>query len=146
METHLKVPDYTKASAIYNKGGNSGAKATITVSALAADAAKGAAVTQGGVATGKMKSAASAGATEIVVSYTSVCKDGGLATKDLSGCFTTTGSISVGGADVGAATAVANSYRTLAGFSTAAEKKMTGQVFYDQYKAYYTVGDYAHVR
>jgi hypothetical protein len=34
----------------------------------------------------------------------------------------------------------------LAGFSTAAEKKMTGQVYFDIYKAYFGVGDYAHVR
>merc|ERR1719311_864183 len=65
METHLKVPDYEKAKAIYTLGGNSGAKATITVSALASDAAKGAAVMQGGIAKGKMKSAASASATSI---------------------------------------------------------------------------------
>merc|ERR1719298_97853 len=74
METHLKVPDFDKAKAIYTLGGNSGAKAEITVSALAVDAAKGAVVKQGTVAVGKMKSAASAGATKITVSYTSsVC-------------------------------------------------------------------------
>merc|ERR1719420_2605061 len=148
METHLKVPDYVKAGAIYNKGGNSGAKAEITVSALAADAAKGAEVKQGTVAVGKMKSAAAAGSTTITVSYTtSVCKEGGLDTKDVSGCFKVGGgAITIGGVDVGAPTAVANKYRTLAGFSTAAEKKMTGQVYFDIYKAYFKVGDYAHVR
>merc|ERR1711985_214283 len=148
METHLKVPDYAKTKAIYTLGGNSGAKAEITVSALAADAAKGAEVKQGTVAVGKMKSAASAGATAITVSYTSsVCKEGGLDTKDVSGCFTVGGgAITIGGVDIGAPTAVSNKYRALAGFSTAAEKKMTGQVYFDIYKTYFGVGDYSHVR
>merc|ERR1719364_295397 len=148
METHLKVPDYAKTKAIYTLGGNSGAKAEITVSALAADAAKGAEVKQGTVAVGKMKSAASAGATAITVSYTSsVCKEGGLDTKDVSGCFTVGGgAITIGGVDIGVPTAVSNKYRTLAGFSTAAEKKMTGQEYFDIYKAYFGPGDYAHQR
>merc|ERR1719388_134011 len=147
MEMHLKVNDFAKAKAIYTLGGNSGAKASITVGALAAQAAKGAAIMQGGVAKGKMKSAAAAGSTSITVSYTSVCKEGGLSTKDVSGCFTTIGgAISIAGTNVGAPTAVTNAYRTLAGFSTAAESKMTGQEFYDAYKAYFGVGDYAHTR
>merc|ERR1719388_216089 len=147
MEMHLKVNDFAKAKAIYTLGGNSGAKASITVGALAAQAAKGAAVMQGGVAKGKMKSAAAAGSTSITVSYTSVCKEGGLSTKDVSGCFTTIGgAISIAGTNVGAPTAVTNAYRTLAGFSTAAEAKMTGQEFYDAYKAYFGVGDHAHQR
>merc|ERR1719355_507600 len=147
FETHLKVPDYTKANAIYTLGGNSGAKAEITVSALPGDAAKGEEVKQGTVGIGKLKSAASAGATMITVSYSSVCKEGGLDTKDVSGCFTVGGgAISIAGINVGAPTAVTNAYRTLAGFSTAAESKMTGQEFYDPYKAYFTQGDYAHQR
>merc|ERR1719146_221829 len=125
METHLKTPHYDKAKAIYTLGGNSGAKAEITVSALAKDAAKGAEVKQGTVGLGKMKSAASAGTTKITVSYKSVCKEGGLATKDVSGCFTVGGGpVTVGGADIGAPTDVVNKYRTLAGFSTKAEDKM----------------------
>merc|ERR1719355_152722 len=147
FETHLKVPDYTKANAIYTLGGNSGAKAEITVSALPGDAAKGEEVKQGTVGIGKLKSAASAGATMITVSYSSVCKEGGLDTKDVSGCFTVGGgAITVGGVDIGDPTAVVNKYRTLQGFSTAAEKKMTGQEYFDIYKAYFGVGDYAHVR
>merc|ERR1719443_2127546 len=94
-----------------------------------------------------MKSAAAVGSTSITVSYTSVCKEGGLSTKDVSGCFTTTGgAISIAGTNVGAPTAVTNAYRTLAGFSTAAEKKMTGQEYFDIYKAYFRVGDYADQR
>merc|ERR1711977_744355 len=148
METHLKVPDYAKTKAIYTLGGNSGAKAEITVSALAADAAKGAAVKQGTVAVGKMKSAASAGATAITVSYTSsVCKEGGLDTKDVSGCFTVGGgAITIGGVNIGAPTAVTNKYRTLAGFSTAAGKKMASWPDYIVYKDYFAVEDYANQR
>merc|ERR1712159_73700 len=94
------------------------------------------------------KSAASAGATAITVSYTtSVCKEGGLETKDVSGCFTVAGgAITVGGVDIGAPTGVTNKYRTLAGFPTAAESKMTGQEYFDIYKAYFGAGDYAHQR
>merc|ERR1719324_440541 len=114
MEDHLKVSDFGKAKAIYELGGNSGAKAEITVSALAKDAVKGAQVKQGTVGVGKMKSAASAGATKITVTYTSVCKEGGLATTDTSGCFTTTGAITVGGVDIGTPVSLENKYRNLA--------------------------------
>jgi hypothetical protein len=148
MESHLgeTPPDYDGAKAIYTTGGNSGAYAEITIT-LAADAAKGAEVKQGTVGLGKMKDAAVTGATKIKVTYTSVCRDGGLATKDVSGCFNTGGPITIGGVDVGAPTAVKNKYRTLAGFSTAWEKKMTGQVYFEQYKAYFdSKGDYAHRR
>ena len=63
MEAELKTFNFEAAKAIYTLGGNSGAKASITVGALAAQAAKGAAVMQGGVAKGKMKSAAGTGST-----------------------------------------------------------------------------------
>merc|ERR1719428_685556 len=149
LEAALKKSpvDYETAKAIYTKGGNSGARAEMTLSALAADAAKKAAVMQGGVAIGYMKTSAAAGATSITVTYLSVCKEGGLPTKDTHGCFTVGGgAISIAGVDVGAPTAVANKYRTLQGFSTAAEAKMTGQVFYEPFKAYYGAGDYANKR
>jgi hypothetical protein len=150
MEAELKeVPiDWTTAKAIYENGGNSGGYTTMTVGALAADAAKGADVLQGTVGVGKMKYAAVAGATTIIVSYKSVCKEGGLPIKTSTGCFTVAGgSITVGGVDVGAPTAVANTYRTLAGFSTAAKKKMANWEFYKPYYTYYgEVGDYANQR
>jgi uncharacterized protein (DUF305 family)/plastocyanin len=152
MEKALKKSpvDYAAAKAIYTLGGNSGAKAEMEVGALAAGAAKKAAVMQGGTAIGYMKDPAAAGDTKILVTYLSVCKEGGLKEgegKDISGCFTVGGgAISIAGVDVGAPTAVTNKYRTLAGFSTAAEDKMTGQVFYEPYKAYYAMGDYAHQR
>jgi len=149
MEAQLgKTINWTQAQAIYENGGNSGAKAEMTVGvALAAAAAKKAEVKQGTVAIGKMKSTAAAGATSIVVSYNSVCKEGGLPTKTSTGCFTVGGGpISIGGVDVGAPTAVTNKYRTLAGFSTAAGTKMARWEFYKVYKAYYGVDDYANQR
>jgi len=151
METHLgakPTPDFVKAKDIYMNGGNSGGKATITVGALGAAAAKGAEVKQGTVAIGSMKSAATAGATSITVSYKSECKEGGSATKVSTGCFTVAGGdITVGGTSIGAPTEVKNSYRTLAGFSTAAKAKMAQYKIYDNYYKYYgEVGDYANQR
>merc|ERR1712168_334333 len=63
---------------------------------------------------------------------------------DTSGCFATgAGSFMVDGVDVGPGT-VNLKYRTLEGFSTAADSKMTGYEMFEKYKAYYGVGDYAH--
>jgi len=139
-----KARDWAKAKNIYQNGANSGGKATLTVGALAAGVEKGASVTQG-VATGTVKSAALASATTIVVTYTSICKEGGTDVQDLSGCFTTGGgAIDAAGVNIATASSVVNSYRTLAGFSTAAEAKMTGQEYYEVYKAYYGDGAYAN--
>jgi len=148
MESHLGNDNFTAAGLIYNHGGNSGAHAEITlVTALAADAAKSVAVTQAGnnAATGTVKSLASAGATMVKVTYTSTCKEGGLSQQDVTGCFTMTGgNIVVGTVDIGAPSAILNKYRTLAGFSTAAEAKMRGQEYYQIYRAYYGNGHYSH--
>merc|ERR1719301_95846 len=79
--------------------------------------------------------------------------EGGLATKDSTGCFTEAGGdITVNGTSIGAPTvintaAVVNSYRTLAGFSTGAYGKMAQYPIYQNYYKYYSeVGDYAHQR
>lgn len=148
MEAHLgqNPPDYTKAKNIYTLGGNSGGYAQLTVAALAENVAKGAAVMQVGnaAATGSVKSAASAGATQLEVSYTSMCKMGGSSSQDTIGCFNTTGAFMVGRINIGTPAALTNKYRTLAGFSTAAQAKMGGQQFYMVYRAYYNDGDYAH--
>merc|ERR1719482_1062599 len=95
-----------------------------------------------------MKSAAAKDATSIAVSYKSECKEGGSATKASTGCFTVGGGdITVGGTNIGAPTEVKNSYRTLAGFSTAAKAKMAQYKIYDNYYKYYdNVGDYANQR
>merc|ERR1719421_1856997 len=46
--------------------------------------------------------------------------------------------------NIGTPSSMGLSCRTLAGFSTAAEKKMTGQPHFEHYKAYYGAGDYGH--
>merc|ERR1719269_16330 len=161
MEKYLGATpvDYAKAKNIYEHGGNSGGYAEITLATgLAAAAAKGKAVSQGGK-TGTLKSAAAAGATMIKVSYPtpSTCKDGGYtanadgANTDTSlhaittGCFTVAGgAITVDSTDVGAASGIVNKYRTLKGFSTQAQAKMQGWGTYQIYKAYYNEFDYAH--
>jgi len=48
------------------------------------------------------------------------------------------------GVGIGQPSAVQNKYRTLAGFSTAAQSKMSGQEFFEVYRTYYGYGDYAH--
>eukprot|EP00746_Dinoflagellata_sp_MGD_P154612 gnl/MRDRNA2_/MRDRNA2_84928_c0_seq2.p1 gnl/MRDRNA2_/MRDRNA2_84928_c0~~gnl/MRDRNA2_/MRDRNA2_84928_c0_seq2.p1 ORF type:complete len:575 (-),score=102.81 gnl/MRDRNA2_/MRDRNA2_84928_c0_seq2:102-1826(-) len=149
MEEHLSNSNFEAAKAIYTLGGNSGATALITVASLAGEAPSGAVVKQGNAAIGFMKKTAAGGATSIEVQYTSFCKDGGSATKDLSGCFTVEGGpLEIVGVffSVGAPTKVQNMYRTLAGFSTQAQAKMEGQEFYKVYHDYYGAGDYAHSR
>merc|ERR1719428_1115921 len=145
MEAHLGTTPvaFDKAKQIYTLGGNSGAYAQLTVGALGAAITKGTSVTQGGTATGKVKSDAVQGATDLVVSYSSTCKVGGSSTQIATGCFVTTAAVKAGDKDIGQPTAVVNKYRTLAGFSTAALAKMKGQPFYVPYRAYYTHGDYA---
>jgi len=104
-------------------------------------------VTQVGktAATGYVKSSAAVGATTVKVTYTSVCKMGGSSSPVTTGCFdATTGSLSVPGVVIGSPSALTNKYRSLAGFSTAAQAKMKGQEFYAPYRAYYNKGDYAH--
>jgi Notch-like protein len=157
MEKYLGAPiDYGKAKNIYEKGGNSGGYAEITLTTgLTAAHAKGVVVTQAGTSTktGTLKSAAAAGATMIKVSYPTsdppACKDGGYtANADTTlpaittGCFTA-GAITVG-TNVGTASNVVNKYRTLQGFSTQAEAKMKMQETFQVYRAYYGEYDYAN--
>jgi hypothetical protein len=158
MESHLGLTagaDFAAAKNIYQNGANSGAYAQMTLSALGNAATSGYLVKQGTTATGYVKSTASAGATSMRVTYTTTCKVGGTSTPDSSGCFTTGGgSIEICASagtpctswnDLGAATAIQNQYRTLAGFSTAAEAKMSGQVYFERYKSYYSnQGDYSN--
>merc|ERR1719240_2027551 len=146
MEAHLGTTPvaFDKAKQIYTLGGNSGAYAQLTVGALGAAITKGTVVTQGGTATGKVKSDAKQGDTTLVVSYATTCKVGGTSTPVTTGCFVTSAAVKAGDKDIGQPTAVVNKYRTLAGFSTAALKKMKGHDFYVPYRAYYTYGDYAN--
>merc|ERR1719191_2101274 len=148
MEAHLGTTPvaFDKAKQIYSTGGNSGATATLTISALANALPKGTFVSQGSppTAAGRVKSAAKAGDTTLVVSYSSTCKVGGSSSPVETGCFSTSGALSAGDKDIGVPTAVVNKYRTLAGFSTAALTKMKGQPYFEAYMKYYTHGDYAH--
>merc|ERR1719327_63421 len=148
MEAHLGTTPvaFDKAKQIYSTGGNSGATATLTISALANALPKGTFVSQGSppTAAGRVKSAAKKGDTSLTVSYTSTCKKGGSSSPVATGCFSTSGVLSAGGDIIGQPSAVAVKYRTLAGFSTAALAKMKGQPFFEAYMIYYTHGDYAH--
>lgn len=147
MEAHLGATPvaFDKAKQIYASGGNSGGTAVLLISALQAPVTKGTYVSQGSppTASGRVKSAAKAGDTSLTVSYTSTCKKGGSSSPVETGCFKTSILLSAGGVSIGQASAVTNKYRSLAGFSTAALKKMKGHVFFDVYHCYYTHGDYA---
>merc|ERR1719463_676113 len=92
LEAYLKEApvNFAAAKKIYNEGGHSGGYAQFTLATpLAADLAKGTAVTQAGVAgaTGKVKSSASAGDTTIKVSYTSKCEGAAVKEPDTTGGF-----------------------------------------------------------
>merc|ERR1711865_373234 len=126
---------------------------TLTVGALGAAVAKGAVVKQGTAAgnpIGTVKSEAIAGATSLKVSVSgTTCVQGGAVTQVTTGCFVTGGTaITVGvtgtETDIGSATAAVYTYRTMQGFSTAAKSKMIGQVYYQAYRAYRGVDDYAN--
>lgn len=149
MEDHLANNDFEAAKSIYMFGGNAGATAEIRVtviSGLPALVKKGAQVKQGNFASGILKNAQSGG--EIIgVSYTSVCKEGGSATKEVSGCFINEGgAITIDDVDIGAPSSVQNTYLTLASLSTSAHSKMSGQEVFAIYRSYYGQSDYAHQR
>eukprot|EP00931_Biecheleriopsis_adriatica_P062224 TRINITY_DN37473_c0_g1_i1.p1 TRINITY_DN37473_c0_g1~~TRINITY_DN37473_c0_g1_i1.p1 ORF type:complete len:519 (-),score=69.96 TRINITY_DN37473_c0_g1_i1:139-1695(-) len=149
MNDHLDNLNFEAAKAIYTLGGNSGASAQITLTPpISKTQAKGVLVKQGQNAVGVLKAEAAKGATIMTVTYNSTCKEGGLATKDLSGCFVAGlgNSVTVGTSTLITNAIMRNTYRTLAGFSTKAQQQMEGQEFYAVYKAYYNDGDYAHKR
>jgi hypothetical protein len=149
MEDHLANRDFEAAKSIYMLGGNAGATAEIgvtVISGLPALVKKGAKVKQGNLTSGILKSAQSGG-TIIRVSYTSVCKEGGLATKEVLGCFVVGGGpITIDDVDIGVPSAVQNTYLSLASLSTSAHSKMRGQEIYTIYNSYYGQRDYAHQR
>jgi len=145
MMTHLGTQDWTAAEKIYRLGGNSGAKATFTIPAPAVTIEKGVAVTQAdnpNNPTGYVKSECDTSCTSLQVTITSTCKEGGLATQDTSGCYSATDDLTIDGV-THTPTAVANTYRNLKGFSTAADSKMSGQVHFLKFRSYYgNAGDY----
>merc|ERR1712028_77267 len=145
FETRLTAFEYTGAA--------SGTTVTLTVGALGAAVAKGAVVKQGTAAgnpIGTVKSEAIAGATSLKVSVSgTTCVQGGAVTQVTTGCFVTGGTaitVGVTGTEtsIGSATAAVYTYRNMQGFSTAAKSKMIGQVYYQAYRAYWGVDDYAN--
>jgi len=144
FETFLGDGDFVKAEAIYANGANSMKTSEITLNTpLTQGFAKGSIVTQGGK-TGVLNKDASTGDDTIKVGIDPPCISEFGDSPDTSGCFSTAdGSFMIDGVDVGTGN-VNLKYRTLAGFSTAADDKMTGYEMFEIYKAYYGVGDYAH--
>ena len=144
FETFLGNGDFEKAEAIYGNGANSMKTSEITLNTpLAQGFAKGSIVTQGGKS-GVLNKDASAGDAMIKVGIDPPCISDFGDSPDTSGCFSNTdGSFMIESVDVGPGT-VNLKYRTLAGFSTAADEKMTGYEMFEIYKDYFGVGDYAH--
>ena len=144
FETFLGDRDFVKAEGIYANGANSMKTSEITLNTpLTQDFAKGSIVTQGGKS-GVLNKDASVGNETIKVGIDPPCISNYADSPDTSGCFSSAdGSFMIDGVDVGEGT-VNLKYRTLAGFSTAADDKMKGYEMFEIYKDYYGVGDYAH--
>merc|ERR1719316_465072 len=149
MEANLERFDFEAAKAVYTLGGNSKAFAEISINVIGGHhkiTKRGLTVKQGNVAVGILRSAIP-DPVGIIVSYGSKCEEGGLATKDVSGCFTVSGGpLTIDDEPIGPPVAVKNTYTTLASFSTTAQSQMQGQEFYAKYRAYFNEGDYAHQR
>merc|ERR1712128_151095 len=135
--------DFTKAEGIYQNGANSMKSSEVTLNTPLAQAfAAGSSVKQGSNV-GVLNKDAAVGASMIKVGIDTPCVSQFGLSPDTSGCFTTDGgSFMIDGVDVGPGT-VKLKYRTLQGFSTSANDKMTGKEMFEIYKAYYGVGDYA---
>merc|ERR1712192_155667 len=102
-------------------------------------------VSQGSKAMGKLNAKAKAGDEIIKVGITSSCKGDAVsqADQDVSGCFCksdkdTDDNLKIEVDDVGNVTEVQLRWRTLAGFSTDAEQKMSGQAMFELYREYYS--------
>jgi len=153
LEAHLKKtpPDFANAKLVYTVGGHSGALATMLTSALPTAFNKSAVAVQAGSScvgdSCTLKYAVAAGATSVTVYYGSdvACIEGAHNTdKSIAGCCSTSAALSIAGVSTGNPSAVANSYRTLQGFSLQAEAKMKGQPHYEKFKKYYGTGDYGN--
>jgi len=144
FEDFLKSGNFSSASDIYVNGGNSMKSMKIMMKEpLNKDFDKGSMVEQGG-AKGILIANAKKGGDTLKVSVTSKCFGKFSKTQDRSGCFSETGGVlKIDGEDVKSGIDVKLPYRTLAGFSVAAESKMKGQKMFEMYKAYYGASDYA---
>merc|ERR1712087_383388 len=168
MEIQLALANdqsYAAAKAIYQEGAFSKNVASITLSsALPANAEKGTAISgvdaDGNVVSGKAYEDNVAGANTILVQYKTSdsqanyvgCQVGANPNPNTKGCFAPTGTLSIGGASVGYSydPLVDNiAKRSIAGFSTAAQKKMAEcancpYVTYEAFWNYYGEYDYAN--
>jgi len=144
FEDFLKVGNFSAASDIYINGGNSKKSMKINIYApLSKEYIKGSKVEQG-AAKGKLITNVEKGDTTLKVSVTSACFGKFSKMKDSSGCFSETGeALKIDGEEVAIGINVNLPFRTLAGFSVAAESKMKGQQMFEMYKDYYGAPDYA---
>merc|ERR1740137_262176 len=145
MAAFLANPaDFTKAEGIYQNGANSMKTSEITLDTPLAQAfPAGSPVKQGGKFIGRLNKPAAVGDTVIKVGTNTPCVSQYGQSPDTSGCFSDDGgNFFIDEVDVGPGT-VKLKYRTLQGFSTSANDKMTGKEIFEIYKAYYGVGDYA---
>merc|ERR1712128_10525 len=144
FEDFLKSGNFNSASDIYVNGGNSMKSMKIMMKEpLNKDFDKGSMVEQGG-AKGILIANAKKGGDTLKVSVTSKCFGKFSKTQDRSGCFSEIGGVlKIDDGDVKSGIDVKLPYRTLAGFSVAAESKMKGQKMFEMYKAYYGASDYA---
>jgi len=148
-------PDFEAAKQIYTEGGNSGKTTEIKLGLrLNKDYPAGSHITQknsetNSTAKGKLNARAKAGDDILKVGITSSCKGEAASQPDVSGCFRKSDgdpdeNLKIqGGEDLGNVTEVQLRWRTLAGFSTAAEQKMSGQMMFELFNNYYGLPDYA---
>jgi len=142
------VEAFAAGLAIYENGGGSKGVGSLTLSTpLAADVLKNTMMTGTGVG-GKVVVASAyadfaAGATSIDLKYEpATCQEAAGVTD---GCFVSSGTVSDGTTDFPYDTATNIYKRTLKGFSTAVESKMSEEPHANYYKDYYGVYDYANV-
>eukprot|EP00555_Chaetoceros_dichaeta_P004286 CAMPEP_0198261400 /NCGR_PEP_ID=MMETSP1447-20131203/10124_1 /TAXON_ID=420782 /ORGANISM="Chaetoceros dichaeta, Strain CCMP1751" /LENGTH=615 /DNA_ID=CAMNT_0043949307 /DNA_START=92 /DNA_END=1939 /DNA_ORIENTATION=+ len=146
------VAAFEEGKAIYENGGNSKSVATITFdAATTSDIAKNTVFS--GVGVGGTVVTATAydtyltGATSIVLKYSpGTCLVGSLANVTVTdGCFVLDGTVTDGktSRDYTYALTDNKAKRTLKGFSTAVESKMSGETHANYFKDFYGVYDYA---
>jgi len=162
MEEKIKIKDddnFLLGKAIYEAGGNSKSVATLTVDALLVAISKGAVVSGSSISANVVTATAytdyDVGATAIDVKYTPMtCLIGALdqAIADdppgiiQDGCFALSGNIRVDGiTDIPYTMALDDNKakRTLQGFSTAVESKMSEETHAMYFNNYYGAWDYA---
>ena len=137
MQAQLELGDFDHAFSIYTTGGNSKSYAQLTVPVMGFALNKGAIVTgvglNGTVVTGRVKEAASVGATTLLVTYhrearrashASGCFVGGLAIPTTAGCFDQDWPLRAAGSVLEPVAIANKNGRTLQDFSTSAQSKM----------------------